>query len=668
MPSPAPQPGVANATPSSQHAHNTHNTAATIADHRPGTQLRQDLQRIADNSPQVQQSRAIQRMADNRVIQRQLLTNEDVDDKVENKKKVNWSFFRPSFDKDNPKKEGKTEGLGASLKPPAAAAIPAPAGGIPAGGVLPAAPPPPKSLKTNVTWSAVDADAQEGKKMTANPLGPDHKLGSVPGSGKNIWNTRTRLLKSISGRDYIAGHLLNHNLGGPGDDARNLTAIPQRINALMSTQLEQDIKTKVNDNFHFIHYEVEITYSKDSSAGAKAKNNNKDVPYASNIAAKWAPVNDDGAIQGAHNPFSFPIEAPSTDTAALPAAPVKAPLVNTGVGAIANVDPVTHVILTNQEFVKIANKATGALRARLQENLALYNALKVELDTADRENAELTEELEELKKDNKELDEQISQLNAELEQMKEHVNALTKNNEALTAENAGLKAQLSASIAHNEELRAENEMLLEEIESLTHKNARLKTDNTGLINRLNAERDARRLSAVRRDFLLDRKEKEKLPVVPAAAAAMSVPTPDPAATRVIETPAAGASPFIAAAVAPAPPIASPTLSSSPHTPSPAPPQVQPPVAIEAASSAPARSTLTLPEDKFLDHLEQVDSLGANLNAAVYGEIIAFAHSIQLNGEAIIALYKKYTGDEISERTPKRTKVAIRELWNTLKRR
>ncbi len=141
-------------------------------------------------------------------------------------------------------------------------------------------------LKTNIKWQAAKADGNgdlDGVEMVANPLGPDHKRGSAPGTGdgKDWVKRRTKLQKAASQHKYIAGHLLNHNLGGPGNAPENLAAIPDEVNHAHSGQIEEAVKDYVNNQGGWGRYTVRISHAQD--------NNKNNLMYANRLYAEWVP-------------------------------------------------------------------------------------------------------------------------------------------------------------------------------------------------------------------------------------------------------------------------------------------------------------------------------------------------------------------------------------------
>ncbi|MFT3794687.1 hypothetical protein [Flavobacterium sp.] len=105
------------------------------------------------------------------------------------------------------------------------------------------------------------------KKMEVKNLHKSTKppIGSVPGVTNDGYDT---LKKKRNGNStyYILGHLLNHNLGGSGNDFRNLTPLTRKGNKDHNVDIEETVKADLNAG-KVIHYTVEPDYS-----GKKVKN------------------------------------------------------------------------------------------------------------------------------------------------------------------------------------------------------------------------------------------------------------------------------------------------------------------------------------------------------------------------------------------------------------
>lgn len=111
-------------------------------------------------------------------------------------------------------------------------------------------------------WSADLAGTDVGIEMKASPLGPDHPLGSEP-------RGQTGLMHTL-GSEYIRGHLLNEQLGGPGEP-RNLFPITRSANAMHSARIEETIKRWVNIDRYWVRYHVKITGPNELETGEGGK-------------------------------------------------------------------------------------------------------------------------------------------------------------------------------------------------------------------------------------------------------------------------------------------------------------------------------------------------------------------------------------------------------------
>jgi hypothetical protein len=98
-----------------------------------------------------------------------------------------------------------------------------------------------------------------GIKMVAMPLGPDHPMGSEP-SGQETLMAQMPTDPNVYGpadSRYVKGHLLNHNIGGPGIPS-NLFPITAHANSLHHAKVEKKIKNWVNKERYWVSYTVEI--------------------------------------------------------------------------------------------------------------------------------------------------------------------------------------------------------------------------------------------------------------------------------------------------------------------------------------------------------------------------------------------------------------------------
>ncbi|MFL9483533.1 hypothetical protein ACI6Q2_12205 [Chitinophagaceae bacterium LWZ2-11] len=161
--------------------------------------------------------------------------------------------------------------------------------------------------KTTIQWQ--DAQNGQGKGVTANILAPDHPLGSPPGD--TIKDKVDELSGAAGNKPYIAGHLLNNNLGGPGNSAMNLTAIPSDVNSEMSQQVENEVIKRVNKNHEIVYYKVDVNYLQDAAA--------KNMEYASKFTIEFGSYKEGidfskastGDLEEMHK-YVIPINSPTT--------------------------------------------------------------------------------------------------------------------------------------------------------------------------------------------------------------------------------------------------------------------------------------------------------------------------------------------------------------------
>ncbi|HVI46339.1 MAG TPA: DUF4157 domain-containing protein [Chitinophaga sp.] len=145
-----------------------------------------------------------------------------------------------------------------------------------------------REVKTQIAWKAAHKSGQ-GMEMEAKVLAPDHPLGSTPG---NVLKDITSKLKLATGKEYIAGHLLNNNLGGPADP-RNLAAIPKDVNSEMSAKVENKVIERVNKFHNVVYYKVNVSYAEDEieiveeQGKGKKVTTTEDVDYAAKFTIKF---------------------------------------------------------------------------------------------------------------------------------------------------------------------------------------------------------------------------------------------------------------------------------------------------------------------------------------------------------------------------------------------
>ena len=122
------------------------------------------------------------------------------------------------------------------------------------------------NFTSEITYSGV-SPLGFGTHMVAERLGPDHPRGTTVSNTLRLElreNRGSRTgLGSIAARQgrYRLGHLLNHHIGGPGNDWRNLTPISPKANSDHLHSVEDKVKTLVNVHHRWVKYEVEVDYT-----------------------------------------------------------------------------------------------------------------------------------------------------------------------------------------------------------------------------------------------------------------------------------------------------------------------------------------------------------------------------------------------------------------------
>jgi len=133
---------------------------------------------------------------------------------------------------------------------------------------------------------------EEGKKMVANNLGPDTVGGGSPTNDGVRAISREMTVRT--GRRYVAGHLLNSNLGGSGTDTENITAFSSKSNSQHLHYTEKYIKRLVKAG-HYINYTVDTVRDPTSN-------------LATSMTTKWQRLNDDDTPEDGGHIAHFNLE------------------------------------------------------------------------------------------------------------------------------------------------------------------------------------------------------------------------------------------------------------------------------------------------------------------------------------------------------------------------
>lgn len=116
---------------------------------------------------------------------------------------------------------------------------------------------------TNIVYeTATVGGSKVGVIMTADPLGPDHPLGSEAGGQKPLMDQLPTDPDDYpkTNHRFVRGHLLNYDLGGPGKDL-NLFPITSQANSQHSNKVEETVKKWVNENKLWVRYIVKVASS-----------------------------------------------------------------------------------------------------------------------------------------------------------------------------------------------------------------------------------------------------------------------------------------------------------------------------------------------------------------------------------------------------------------------
>ena len=120
---------------------------------------------------------------------------------------------------------------------------------------------PPSNVKFEPTTRTINSETNEtsldGKEMIAEPLSmiPGNTFGSKPSEVSNLWQA----VNKRSGK-YVQGHLLNHNVHGPGI-SKNLTPLERTFNStIMEGEIERKVKEWVFNTRMVVSYKVNVEY------------------------------------------------------------------------------------------------------------------------------------------------------------------------------------------------------------------------------------------------------------------------------------------------------------------------------------------------------------------------------------------------------------------------
>jgi hypothetical protein len=257
-----------------------------------------------------------------------------------------------------------------------------------------------KVVQTAVTWGAIDTQSGEGTSVSAT-IGPDHNLGSKP-SAKNA-KARVTAFGLLSNESYIAGHLMNEKLGGPGNEGRNLTAISGSANTLQSSNIEKFVRDPVNEHGAWMKFDLGVAYADDSKvmasntptliAALKTKaegltatpipttmNSLVSVRYASDLAASWYHLDVDGGIATKPVANTVSISSPLATVPSAKSVARKTGGAASGKAAAKTVILAEELVLTKSDLLKHVVTSRAPLALRIQQLKDNYELLSDEHD------------------------------------------------------------------------------------------------------------------------------------------------------------------------------------------------------------------------------------------------------------------------------------------------
>jgi hypothetical protein len=122
-----------------------------------------------------------------------------------------------------------------------------------------------------------------GQMMKATVLSSVHPKGTTVRDKPKIWTALGDLAKD---KNYVQGHLLNRELGGPGLRF-NLTPINQSANANHRVQVEDKVKTAVNGKPPSVmSYQVKVKYEKGAHKKPKRMKELEDIEAKTGLGKK----------------------------------------------------------------------------------------------------------------------------------------------------------------------------------------------------------------------------------------------------------------------------------------------------------------------------------------------------------------------------------------------
>jgi hypothetical protein len=123
-----------------------------------------------------------------------------------------------------------------------------------------------------------DLEGGFGTSVTVDRLTSKHVPGNEPSLSGGRWDA-LNLRRNGGSSYYVLGHLLNHNLGGPGNTWANITPLTRSANSTMSAQFEEKVKEALGSKgTTAIAFEVRVTMGRPQRPKAVAELRSEDNP------------------------------------------------------------------------------------------------------------------------------------------------------------------------------------------------------------------------------------------------------------------------------------------------------------------------------------------------------------------------------------------------------
>ncbi|MDC6169778.1 hypothetical protein PO768_20355 [Paucibacter sp. XJ19-41] len=263
--------------------------------------------------------------------------------------------------------------------------------------------------------------------------------------------------------------MLNNNLGGPGDDARNLTAIPATANTTQSARIEEQVKNHVNTELQFLHYKVDVDYAQ-SSGSPK-------LWYASKLTSAWTAVDKDGADAGATRTATISIPSPEglKGGSEVDYGDNKKSI-DSGAAAKAKHEPTKHVVLNNQGYLRVAVIVQTHFRKTLEDLQVALTSTEKSLGKVSDERDSLQQRFDELSDQMNETEQLLKETELELKQKAEGLDLLQAENRELHKELGALSLKAAEDQATIERLRARLARARQRNKELEQENERLQLE------------------------------------------------------------------------------------------------------------------------------------------------------------------------------------------------